>query len=85
MNEKMKKRNSEKFKKEKFDIVLMDIRMPVMDGVQATQEIRAFENKNSLAETPIVALTANVLKEDIEKYLKVGMNAHLAKPLRTLA
>ncbi|WP_006459973.1 response regulator [Thiomicrospira aerophila] len=59
-----------------FDLILMDIQMPVMDGYQATQQIRAFD-----AATPIIALTAAAMVEDKNKALAVGMNDHLAKPL----
>jgi signal transduction histidine kinase len=58
-----------------YDLVFMDIHMPVMDGYEATLQIRAAGNK-----TPVVALTANVIREEIEKCLAVGMNRHLAKP-----
>ncbi|MFK4784596.1 response regulator [Fusobacterium sp. MFO224] len=66
----------EELKKNDYDIVLMDIRMPVMDGITAVKKIRKF-NK----EIPIIALSANAYTEDIEKSLKVGMNAHLSKPI----
>ncbi|MBE0507391.1 MAG: response regulator [Marinospirillum sp.] len=66
----------EKVRKESFDLVLMDIQMPVMDGYQATREIRQF-NKN----LPIIALTAAALVEDRNKALAAGMNDHLGKPL----
>lgn len=62
-----------------FDIVLMDIHMPIMDGIEATKIIRNMEDKNK-ANTPIIALTANVMEDDIKHYLNVGMNAHVAKP-----
>ncbi|MDX2416702.1 MAG: ATP-binding protein [Xanthomonadales bacterium] len=61
-----------------FDLVLMDIQMPVMDGFEATKEIR--RNKK-WAKLPVFAMTANVMQEDINKCLAVGMNAHLCKPL----
>ncbi len=61
-----------------YDLVLMDIQMPHMDGYQATEEIR----KNSKwDELPVIAMSANAMKEDINKCLAVGMNDHLAKPL----
>ncbi len=63
-----------------FDLVLMDIRMPVMDGVEATKAIRAMDRADA-ATIPIIALTANVFEEDIRAYLAAGMNAHLAKPI----
>jgi len=63
-----------------YDVILMDIQMPVMDGYQASRMIRSLERKE-LAEIPIIALTANVLDEDKKKALSSGMNAHIAKPL----
>lgn len=66
-----------------YDIIFMDILMPVMDGMEATRLIRNWEqNNNSISKTKIVALTANVFKEDIEMYLSNGMNHYLGKPLR---
>ena len=63
-----------------YDAILMDIQMPVMNGYQASQEIRSLENKD-LAEIPIIALTANAFDEDKKEALAHGMNAHIAKPL----
>ncbi len=63
-----------------YDVILMDIQMPVMDGYQASRKIRGLERKD-LAEIPIIALTANVLDEDKKEALSNGMNAHIAKPL----
>ena len=63
------------------DLVLMDINMPVMDGVAATKKIR---QDSSLDTLPIIALSANVSKEDVEQYLEVGMNSHIAKPFEPL-
>jgi len=72
---------------ETFDLVLMDMQMPVMDGVTATQSIRA----SGVSEVPIIAMTANVMESDVKKCLDAGMNDHIAKPIdptemyRTLA
>ncbi len=62
-----------------YDVVLMDIQMPVMDGLQATQEIRSLEG--GFSELPIIAMTAHALKEDIKKSLAAGMNGHVTKPI----
>jgi signal transduction histidine kinase/CheY-like chemotaxis protein len=64
-----------------YDIVLMDVQMPEMDGLEATRQIRRYEREHGLAPTLVVALTADVFAEDIKKCLDAGMNAHLAKPL----
>jgi CheY-like chemotaxis protein len=63
-----------------FDLVLMDVRMPVMDGYEATKHIRALENKD-VAEIPIVAMTANAFDEDRKASFEAGMNEHIAKPV----
>lgn len=63
-----------------FDLVLMDIQMPVMDGYEATREIRALKN-TKLANIPIVAMTANAFDEDRKKALNSGMNEHVPKPV----
>ena len=63
-----------------FAAVLMDIQMPVMNGYEATQAIRALDNP-ALADIPIVAMTANAFSEDIKTAEKAGMNGHIAKPL----
>jgi len=59
------------------DVIFMDIQMPVMDGVEATRRLR--QQGYSL---PIIALTANVLPEEVATYVDVGMNSHLAKPVK---
>ena len=63
-----------------FDVVLMDVRMPVMDGYEATKRIRALDNKD-VAEIPIIAMTANAFDEDRQASFEVGMNEHIAKPV----
>ncbi len=63
-----------------YDLILMDIQMPVMDGYQASRKIRGLENE-ALAQIPIIALTANAFDEDKKEAMASGMNAHIAKPL----
>ena len=65
-----------------YDAVLMDVRMPVMDGLEAARAIRALPRPDA-ATVPILAMTANAFAEDIEKSRKAGMNEHLAKPIET--
>ncbi|MBW2038431.1 MAG: PAS domain S-box protein [Deltaproteobacteria bacterium] len=72
----------EKFKSGKYNLVLMDVQMPVMDGYTATREIRKWERENGRKETPIIALTAHAMKEDIQKSLDAGCTDHLTKPIR---
>ncbi len=64
-----------------FDLIFMDIAMPVMDGVSATKKILAYEEENSINHIPIVALTANALKGDREKFLNDGFDEYLPKPI----
>jgi CheY-like chemotaxis protein/two-component sensor histidine kinase len=71
----------EAWKTEHFDIVLMDIHMPVMDGLEAAQAIRALEARDGRPRTPIVAVTANALAHQVEGYLAAGMDGHVAKPI----
>ena len=63
-----------------FDTILMDVRMPVMDGIEATRAIRALERKDA-AEIPIIAMTADAFDEERKRTLESGMNYHLAKPV----
>ena len=62
-----------------YDLILMDIQMPEMDGYEATRVIRGLGDAR--ADIPIVAMTANAFEEDRQKALEAGMNAHVAKPL----
>ena len=62
-----------------FDLVLMDIQMPKMDGYAATRQIRTLPS--DAANVPIVAMTANAFEEDKQKTIRAGMNAHIAKPI----
>ena len=63
-----------------FDLIFMDIQMPVMDGYEATRRIRAMQREDA-AHIPIFALSANALAEDVENSRKAGMNGHIAKPI----
>ncbi|TGK90384.1 response regulator [Leptospira bourretii] len=75
----------EKFKSEKFDIVLMDMQMPEMDGLEATREIRKIELANQVRASdsvPIIAISANVQKDDISKSFLAGITSYLSKPVR---
>ena len=69
------------FKKESFDLILMDINMPVLDGVETFKQIRIYEKENNLKKTPIVALTANAIKGDKQRFLDIGMDNYLTKPI----
>jgi len=71
----------EAFAKEIFDVVLMDVQMPRLNGIDATIQIRAYEKENKLTETPIIALTASILKEDRVKCINAGMNDVASKPI----
>ncbi|XOB62994.1 ATP-binding protein [Campylobacterota bacterium DY0563] len=73
----------EVFKENKYDLILMDINMPVMDGIESFKAIRKYEQENNLIETPVIALTANAIKGDKEKFLSLGMNGYLSKPVNT--
>ncbi|MGH8659555.1 MAG: response regulator [Gammaproteobacteria bacterium] len=72
----------EKFKCENFSLVLMDVQMPVMDGYSATRAIRCWEQESGRDPTPIIALTAHAVAEDVEKSIAAGCNAHLTKPIK---
>ncbi|MCU5787004.1 ATP-binding protein, partial [Alloalcanivorax marinus] len=67
---------------ERFDCILMDVQMPVMDGLEATRALRRRERENGRDPVPIVALTANAMFEERQRCLAAGMDAHLAKPFR---
>jgi CheY-like chemotaxis protein len=68
--------------KNRFDLVFMDIEMPVMDGVEATKKILQYEVQNRLEHVPIVALTANAVIGDQERYMRAGVDHYLSKPIR---
>jgi signal transduction histidine kinase/DNA-binding NarL/FixJ family response regulator len=71
----------DKVKERTYDLILMDIQMPVMNGVDATKLIRQLPGKSK--DTRIIAMTANVLQEDVQRYLDAGMNAYISKPFQT--
>ena len=73
----------ELFKENSYDIILMDIEMPIMSGMEATSKIIAYEKEFYKKHTPIVALTANIMQKDKEQYLANGMDEYLEKPLQT--
>jgi CheY-like chemotaxis protein/HPt (histidine-containing phosphotransfer) domain-containing protein len=72
----------EKVKANRYDLVLMDIQMPVMDGYTAVRTIRAWERARGTARMPIIALTASALEESVHRSLEAGCDAHVAKPVR---
>lgn len=72
----------EKFKTTHYDLILMDIQMPVMDGYTATMAIRAWERDHDLPPTPIIALTALALREEGTRILEAGCNTHVTKPVK---
>ncbi len=72
----------EAVKKHHFDLIFMDIAMPVMDGVTATKEIIAYEKEQALEHTPVIAVTANALKGDKERFLNDGLDDYIAKPAK---
>jgi len=73
----------EKRRSGNYDLLFMDIQMPVMDGIEATHEILDYEEDEELAHVPIVALTANALKGDRERFLAEGMDEYITKPIET--
>jgi signal transduction histidine kinase/CheY-like chemotaxis protein len=73
----------EKRRAKKYDLIFMDIEMPVMDGIEVTQKILEYEKYDDIPHIPIVALTANALKGDKEKFLEQGMDEYIAKPIET--
>ncbi|HVA80088.1 MAG TPA: PAS domain S-box protein [Candidatus Binataceae bacterium] len=72
----------QRFKEGKYDVVLMDMRMPVVDGDTATRAIRAWERAEKLPRTPVIALTASALVEDVRRCLAAGCDLHVAKPVK---
>ncbi len=70
--------------KNPYDIIFMDIQMPIMNGMEATKAILEYENQENIEHIPIIALTANALKGDKEKYIKAGMDNYASKPLNLI-
>ena len=68
--------------KNRFDIILMDVQMPVLDGLSATRKIRELELAGERPRTPIISLTANAMPDDVARSLEAGSDLHLAKPIR---
>lgn len=68
-------------KETQFDLILMDMQMPEMDGITATKAWRDYESQHSLTQTPIIAMTANAMEKDKQACLEAGMNNFIAKPL----
>ena len=72
----------DEFKNGEYDLVLMDMHMPELNGIEATEHIRSYEKENSLNPTTIIAMTANIVKSEIELCFKVGMNDYIPKPYK---
>ena len=71
----------EEYKKNNYNLILSDINMPIMDGIEAFKQIRLYEKENNLDTTPIIAITANAVKGDKEKFISIGMDDYLSKPI----
>uniref|UniRef100_UPI003A8ED1B2 response regulator n=1 Tax=Halarcobacter sp. TaxID=2321133 RepID=UPI003A8ED1B2 len=71
------------YKDNSYDLVLMDINMPILDGIESFKAIRKYEEEKLLKQIPVVALTANAVKGDKERFLSLGMNDYLSKPINT--
>jgi CheY-like chemotaxis protein len=72
----------EMYQARKYDLVLMDVQMPVMDGHIATRTIRDWEKQSNVSPIPIIALTAHAYQEEMQKSLAAGCSDHLTKPIR---
>jgi CheY-like chemotaxis protein len=74
----------DRFRAQGFDLVLMDIQMPRMDGLAAARGIRQWEADHAMGRTPIIALTASVLEDDVRAALAAGCDLHLGKPIKKI-
>ena len=72
----------EKAKSTRFDLILMDIKMPMMDGYEAMRRIRQWEEARNLARTPIIAFTASSFEEDVRQAIESGADLHVSKPVK---
>jgi CheY-like chemotaxis protein len=72
----------QKFKAARFDLILMDIRMPTMDGYEAMRQIRQWEQSQGLTRTPIIAFSASSFEEDVQRAVENGADLHVAKPVK---
>jgi len=70
------------YKQDNYDLIFMDVQMPVMDGHEATRQIRAWEKENNKQHTKIISLTAHAMKEEIDKCMAAGCDTHLSKPIK---
>jgi CheY-like chemotaxis protein len=71
----------DQFQHDRFDVVLMDMQMPIVDGYNATRKIREFEDRFEKPRTPVIAITAHAMKEDSERCIRVGCNDYVPKPI----
>jgi PAS domain S-box-containing protein len=71
----------EKYKNNEFDLIFMDVQMPIMNGLEATKKIREYEKENNKKDTPIIALSAGILKSEQERAFSSGMSDYLPKPI----
>ena len=71
----------QRFVAERYSLIIMDVSMPILDGLGATEQILELEKRQNLTHTPIIALTAHAIKGDREKFINAGMDDYLSKPI----